>query len=216
MPLQNRAAPDGSLQAEPARGLFTGNRGLIHDPDTRSLTGRRWTTQSWIVCTLDWRGRRRDVWGRNRPGGRTGWSELFFLDEVTALAAGHRPCFYCRRNAATDFMIAFDAANKLEAGPVGERDRILHAQRWQSRRSDVPWLAGNALASLPDGAVVEAQGQFFALKGDAALPWTFSGYGAALPRSDRSLAKSRLVTPPAICAALSAGYRPVWHPSAGH
>ncbi len=107
MPLQNRVDPFGAIYAVSARGLFTGNRGVIHDPATKTLLSRRWTTRAWIVCECTFRGRRRDVMGRNAPSGGAGWTELFFLDEVTALAAGHRPCFYCRRAAAVDFARSF-------------------------------------------------------------------------------------------------------------
>src|SRR5512132_1459143 len=101
MPLQNRVTPFGDIVAIPERGLFTGNRGIIHDPATRTLLNRRWTTKAWIVCTLDWQGRRRE------PMAGRSWTELFFLDEATALAAGHRPCFYCRRAAAKAFRNAW-------------------------------------------------------------------------------------------------------------
>src|SRR5262245_3292149 len=103
MPLQNRVDPFGEIFAVAARGLFTGNRGFIHDPATRTLLKRRWTTKAWIICERDYRDRRRAVMGRNAPSGNAGWTELFFLDEVTALAAGHRPCFYCRREKANEF-----------------------------------------------------------------------------------------------------------------
>lgn len=101
MPLQNRVTPLADILAVPERGDFTGNRGIIHDPATRTLLGRRWTNRAWLVCTLHFRGRRRQVMG---PGS---WTELFFLDEATALAAGHRPCFFCRREAALDFQRRF-------------------------------------------------------------------------------------------------------------
>lgn len=103
MPLQNRVEPFGAIRAVAARGLFTGNRGIIHDPDGRRLLPRRWTTKAWIICRCDFRGRRRDVMGRNGSAGGASWTELFFLDEVTALAAGHRPCFFCRRADAVRF-----------------------------------------------------------------------------------------------------------------
>lgn len=89
MALQNRVTPFGEIVAVSARGGFTGNRGIIHDPATKSLLRRRWTTRAWICCTLDWKGVRR------APMSRRSWTELFFLDEATAFAAGHRPCFYC-------------------------------------------------------------------------------------------------------------------------
>ena len=98
MPLQNRVDPFGAIHAVDARGLFTGNRGIIHDPATKTLLKRRWTTKAWIICTCEYKGRRREVMGRNGPNGGACWTELFFLDEVTALAAGHRPCFTCRRS----------------------------------------------------------------------------------------------------------------------
>ena len=99
MPLQNRVTPTGDIVATPHRGLFTGNRGIIHDPATKTLT-RRWASQAWLTCVCEFRGRRRKV-----MGGRS-WTELFFLDEATALAAGHRPCFYCRRDDANRFRAA--------------------------------------------------------------------------------------------------------------
>ena len=105
MPLQNRVTPRGEILALPERGLFTGNRGIIHDPATRGLLRKRWACKAWLVCRLDYQGRRRDV-----MGGRS-WTELFFLDEATALAAGHRPCFFCRRGAAEGFRAAWARGN---------------------------------------------------------------------------------------------------------
>ena len=94
-PLQNRVTPFGDVVAIPQRGLYIGNRGIIHDPATKMLLGRRWTTKAWLVCVLDYKGRRREL-----MGGRS-WTELFFLDEAVALAAGHRPCFFCRRRCSS-------------------------------------------------------------------------------------------------------------------
>ena len=103
-PLQNRVTPFGDVVAIAQRGLFIGNRGIIHDPATKTLLGRRWTTKAWLVCVLDYKGRHREV-----MGGRT-WTELFFLDEAVALAAGHRPCFFCRRRDAEAFRAAWAKA----------------------------------------------------------------------------------------------------------
>jgi hypothetical protein len=103
-PLQNRVTPFGDVVAIAQRGLFIGNRGIIHDPATKTLLGRRWTTKAWLVCVLDYKGRHREV-----MGGRS-WTELFFLDEAVALAAGHRPCFFCRRAAAEAFRTAWGKA----------------------------------------------------------------------------------------------------------
>ena len=97
-PLQNRVTPFGDVVAISQRGLYIGNRGIIHDPATKTLLGRRWTTKAWLVCVLDYKGRRREL-----MGGRS-WTELFFLDEAVALAAGHRPCFFCRRPMLKHFV----------------------------------------------------------------------------------------------------------------
>jgi hypothetical protein len=97
MPLQNRVTPMGDIVAAPERGFFTGNRGIIHDAQSRTLRKRRRASRTWLICTLRWREVRRSVMG---PGS---WTELFFLDEATGLAAGHRPCFFCRRMAALAF-----------------------------------------------------------------------------------------------------------------
>src|SRR4051812_8832595 len=104
-PLQNRVTPFGDIVSTPQRGLFTGNRGIIHDPRTRTLLKRRWSTKAWITCVCEFPGRRRDVMGT------ASWTELFFLDEPTALAAGHRPCFYCRRAEANGFRAAWQEGN---------------------------------------------------------------------------------------------------------
>src|SRR5579872_6956301 len=119
MPLQNRVTPFGDIVAIPQRGIFTGNRGIIHDPATRTLLKKRWAAKAWLICRCDFKGRRRLV-----MGGRS-WTELFFLDEAVALAAGHRPCFFCRRAAAKDFRNAWA---KATAGPVPramEMDAVL-------------------------------------------------------------------------------------------
>ncbi|MCG6857911.1 MAG: hypothetical protein LJE67_07575 [Salaquimonas sp.] len=214
MTLQSRVAPDGSLHAHRGRGLFTGNRGVIHDPETKSLSGRRWTTQSWIVCTCEWQGRRREVWGRNGPNGVAGWSELFFLDEVTALAAGHRPCFYCRRERAKAFADAFAKGNNLGQVSASQIDRMLHGERRLSARQAPRRLAPADLTHLPDGAMVETEGDFFAVVGGQLLRWDFGGYGGEIDPTATKGAAITLVTPPATVAALAAGYRPVWHESA--
>ena len=105
MPLQTRVSPFGEIVATAHRGRFTGNRGIIHDPATRTLLNRRWSSKAWITCVCEFRGRRRKV-----MGGRS-WTELFFLDEATSFAAGHRPCFYCRRVGATAFRDAWAKGN---------------------------------------------------------------------------------------------------------
>jgi|SRR5450755_905754 hypothetical protein len=225
-PLQNRVLPTGEIVAHPARGLLMGNRGCIHRPD-RTLGVTRWRTKMWISCVLDWRGRQRDV----MPPGR--WTALFFLDEATALAAGHRPCGYCRRADHRCFADRWRAARGMAARPLaGEMDAWLHAERVDRRtRSQVrrPVAAGD----LPDGTMVGYDGGsapwgpaswgpaswgpapwWPALCcGGALLPWSFAGYGVPVPV--RPEARVELLTPPSIVAVLAAGYRPLVHPSAG-
>jgi hypothetical protein len=103
-PLQNRVTPFGDIVAIPQRGMFTGNRGIIHDPATQTLLRKRWASKAWLICPCDYKDRRRNV-----MAGRS-WTELFFLDEAVALAAGHRPCFLCRREAAESFRAAWAVA----------------------------------------------------------------------------------------------------------
>ena len=134
-PLQNRVTPFGDIVAFPQRGTFVGNRGIIHDPATKTLLGRRWTTKAWLVCVLHYKGRRREVMKRRS------WTELFFLDEAIALAAGHRPCFFCRRQSAEAFRAAWatgrggndapgrDAAATAAAKQIGAELSPLRADR---------------------------------------------------------------------------------------
>ena len=202
MPLQNRVDPFGELFATPARGLFMGNRGgRIHTGD-RTLTKRRWASRQWICCVLDFKNRQREVWGRY-------YTELFFLDEVTALAAGHRPCFECRRKDAETFAGFWQAAFKHPKRPrADEMDLALHAERLDGRAKR---LHCSKLDGLPDGAFVTLDEDAHAVRGTALLRWTPGGYDA-LKRRPRG-AMVDVLTPPAILAVLAAGYRPLWHPS---
>ena len=209
MPLRNRVDPSGEIHADPARGMFTGNRGVIHDPATKTLLSRRWTTKAWIGCLCDFRGRRREVMGRNAPSGGAGWTELFFLDEVTALAAGHRPCFYCRRRAAKEFARCFATARGLPTVTAPEMDAVLHRQRCASGGAFVD--VGD-VRSLPDGTMVASAGKYLAVRDGRLLEWYFEGYRVATPAPETMAA--RLLTPPATVATLNAGYQPIWHGSA--
>jgi len=165
MPLQNRVDPFGDIHAVAARGLFTGNRGIIHDPATRTLLGRRWTTKAWIICTCEYKGRRREPMGLNGREGGAGWTELFFLDEVTALAAGHRPCFTCRREAAKAYAAAFGEAFGGAKPTVQMIDARLHAERLASAggrgasRSSFSGLSRESTGRVGGGAAVETRGR---------------------------------------------------------
>ena len=204
MSLQNRVLPTGDIVAMPARGTFLGNRGgRFHDPASQRLKQRHWASKQWICCLLSFKGRHRPVMGR-------GYTELFFLDEVTALAAGHRPCFECRRTAADAFAQAWAHGHDLQEPPrAPEMDKVLHEQRLigQAKRT-LP----AKLADLPDGAMFQSGEDLFAWRDGAALPWSPQGYGPAEKPSPAT--RISLLTPPAITAALRAGYRPEWHGTA--
>ena len=203
-PLRNRVRPDGELEAVPARGLFLGNRGgRIHDPATRRLAGRRWASRAWICCLLEFKDRERRVWGE-------GYTELFFLDEVTALSAGHRPCFECRRGVALAFAEAAAAAQAGAARPsASELDRDLHAERLDGREKRVH---RRRLGELPDAAMIASGDDFFAVRDGRLLRWSPVGYEVAESRPvDRPV---DVLTPPTSLAALAGGFRPLWHPSA--
>ncbi|MGC4026536.1 MAG: hypothetical protein QM744_16190 [Mesorhizobium sp.] len=209
MPLQNRVDPAGEIHGVSARGIFTGNRGVIHDPDTKNLTGRRWTTKAWIICRCDFKNRKRAVFGRNARNGGPGWTNLFFLDEVTALAAGHRPCFECRRAEAVAFADAFAGGLGLSTIKAAAIDAILHSQRLATGNT-ARSLDASDIAQLPDGTVITSDQLFLAKLNGAFRAWSFDGYGEIVPLPQTAA----LITPPAIVSTLRNGYRPVWHRTA--
>jgi hypothetical protein len=200
-PLQNRVTPFGDVVAIPQRGLYTGNRGIIHDPATKMLLGRRWTSKAWLVCVLDYEGRRREL-----MGGRS-WTELFFLDEAVAFAAGHRPCFFCRPADAQAFRAAWGKARGGRAPLAPEIDAVLHEERLDRGRKRIHAIS-DPVTELPDGAVIVAAGEAYTIAHGRAFLWSEQGYQAArqIRRADGSL------TPPSTLLAIRAGYRPVLHP----
>lgn len=204
MPLQNRVTPFGDIVAVAARGTLTGNRGIIHDPATKTLLTRRWSSYAWITCTCEFRGRRRKVMATRS------WTELFFLDEASAFAAGHRPCFYCRRADALAFRAAWARGNGCAEPRAPQMDRILHRERLDERHRKRLHPLPAPLADLPDGAMVAADGESFLLLSGKPLMWAMDGYrmAAAQPTS------FELLTPPSTLRAFAAGYRPALHPSA--
>ena len=201
MTLQNRVTPFGEVIATPARGLFFGNRGGRFHRDDRTLAKRRWASRQWICCVLQFKGRRHDVWGRS-------YTDLFFLDEVTALAAGHRPCFECRRADAKAFAEKWAQGNGGAVPHAPEMDVVLQAERLDGRKKRTQEMRAD---ELPDATVVAIDETAFALRGDVMLPWTPSGYTAAKPRPHGT---ATVLTPPSIVRILRAGYQPQWHPSA--
>ena len=141
-------------------------------------------------------------------GGRS-WTELFFLDEATALSAGHRPCFFCRRDDANRFRAAWEAGNGVSGVLADDIDAVLHRERLDSgrkRRHELPMPP----EQLPDGAMLQEGAQIYLIAQGRVLLWTAGGYREADPAMEGAL----LLTPPSTLRALSAGYRPVLHPSA--
>jgi hypothetical protein len=203
MPLQNRVTPTGDIIATAHRGTFTGNRGIIHDPATKTLLKKRWSSPAWITCVCEFRG-----WRRKVMGGRS-WTELFFLDEATAFSAGHRPCFFCRREDANRFRAAWEEGNGVADIRAREMDSVLHGERLERGKKRLHPLP-MPVAQLPDGAMVQAGEESFLIVQGRALQWSMAGYRGVNGEIENAL----LLTPPSTLRALSAGYRPVLHPSA--
>ena len=155
-PLQNRVDPFGELHAVAERGGLMGNRGGRIHRDDRTLSGSRWKTKHWLICVCAFKGRQRDVWGQF-------YTELFFLDEPTALAAGHRPCFECRQKAHDAFRVAFPGHPR----GVDAMDEALHRERIENRAKRI-WRA--RLGDLPDGAMIARAERAYAIRGGALCP----------------------------------------------
>ena len=193
MPHQNRVTPLGEIVADAWRGAFMGNRGCLHDAAGR-LGPSRWRHANWVCCLTDFRGRHRPI----MPPGR--WTALFFWDEPSALAAGHRPCAECRRADYRRFFAAWERAGLPGAGPV-TRDRILHAARVRRDRSRVTFRA-NA-AALPDGAFIVVERRPALVWQHALRPWSAGGYAGprSLPSDDVDV-----LTPAPVIETFRAGY----------
>ena len=204
MPLQNRVSPFGELCAFCARGLFMGNRGGRFHTDAKTLTARRWASRQWICCVLDFKGRRRDVWGRF-------YTELFFLDEPTALAAGHRPCFECRRKDAETFAEKWREARRLRRPPYApEMDDVLHA-RTPTRTAPSACIDATS-TSCPTAHLPHSIRRPSRFKATHCCAGHQTAIMARKPRPRRISVD--VLTPPAILAVLSAGYKLRWHQSA--
>jgi hypothetical protein len=201
MPRQNRVTPYGELVAVPDRGMFWGNRGVL--VDRQGQLARYSRGRAWIICVLEYKGRRRQQWS---PGRLT---ELFFLDEATGLAAGHRPCGECRYRDYQKFKRAWaDGADILPG--VQAIDARLHADRLAGPGVRRTYQA--PLPGLPDGTMIELGGAPWLVYGGKLLAWTPAGYvdrRAATPAGPVTV-----ITPRATVATLAAGYRPVVHPTA--
>jgi hypothetical protein len=209
MPRQNRVTPFGEIVAIPERGTLMGNRGRLHDAEGQIR--RPWQVRRWLICVLEFRGRHREVMAPNR------YTELFFLDEATALAAGHRPCFECRRSRFVAFRDAWAAAGLRDHGaePItaSSIDDRLHAERvgpGRTKRTDTA-----NLDELPDGVLVTLDGRpdeaLLIWKGGL-LSWSRGGYTRRRPCPAGE--RVTILTPRSTVATIRAGYEPEVHPTA--
>lgn len=200
MPLQNRVTPWGEIVAVEARGLLMGNRGRLHDGARRIV--RHAQVRRWIACVLEFRGRHRVVMTPNR------YTELFFLDEATALAAGHRPCAECRRADYERFQAAWAAVIGPDTSADGmdvrlDADRLIAPRGKKTYTADAP--------SLPDGAFVEIDGVAWLVWRGAWREWTPGGYAGRRAPVEGPVT---VLTPRPIVEAIRAGYAPTVHPTA--
>ena len=205
MPLQNRVNPFGDLIAVPERGLMFGNRGLLHNRERQIV--RHSQVRRWIACLLEFKGRRREIM---HPGYYT---ELFFLDEATALAAGHRPCAECRRKDYQRFRYAWASAQSGSADQLpsaDEMDARLQQDRLEGRRGKKTYQAN--IATLPDGVFITRNGEAWLLWRDALHHWTPGGYDQRILRPTHG--DATVLTPRATVGVIAAGYVPTVHPSA--
>jgi hypothetical protein len=199
----NRVAPDGSTHAVADRGMFWGNRGPLLD--ARGELARHHRGRNWILCRLEFHGRHRTQW---RPGRLT---ELYFLDEPTALAAGHRPCGECRYHDYERFRHAWARAHPDDEPRAQQIDRRLHADRLgpEGHRTQE-----DDLRLLPDGVVIVHDDGFWLVRGGSVHRWSHGGYGERRARAELP-AVVTVLTPRATVEALRAGYEPAHHPTSG-
>ena len=202
MPLQNRVDPFGNLFRTPARGTIMGNRGGVLHANREIV--RLYKSRRWITCVLEFKDRHRVVMSERR------YTELFFLDEATAFAAGHRPCAECRRERFNAFKESWKRARGLDSLPFAdEMDLVLHSTRID-KREKVTYRA--AMESLPDGCFVQIDGNAQLVWDDELLHWTPQGYSKRVARPKDSVVK--VLTPEPLVACFRQGYRPGIHESA--
>ena len=207
MPLQNRVDPWGQLKAVPMRGSLMGNRGILHNGSRQIV--RPWAGKSWVTCALRYNDIHRTVFSAGS------YSELFFLDDATAFAAGHRPCNTCRKPRYGEFKTAWVRANHPDsaAGNVAitEIDKVLHAERAIAGGGKVRFNA--PLNTLPSGTLFEYEDAAFLVWRGAAHRWSFDGYSrSALQVGPQAV---KVLTPASVVRMFRSGFVPSVHVSAG-
>ena len=212
MPRQNRVTPESDIVTLSERGLFMGNRGILHDAE-QCLGKARWRHPHWIICALAFNGWHREMMQPNT------YTELFFMDEATALSAGHRPCALCRRASYIDYQDALKAAlrrdRRLDATSL---DRMLHSarveagtrrqRRFEARLGDLP---DGVMVKHQEGAAHDGPGTIWLVHGQHLLRWRPSGYDRSIGRPNGITVQ--VLTPRPTVLALQQGYQPVLHPS---
>ena len=201
--MQNRVTPQGEIVSTPERGTLMGNRGVLHDASRQIV--RPWQLVRWIACVTEFRGRWRPIMAPNR------WTELFFLDEATSLAAGHRPCAHCRNADYKRYRTAWSAARGADQPSAEAIDRVLHEDRLRGRREKRTYLERRG--TLPDGTMVALDDAAWLVLGDDLWRWSPGGYGGQ--RSGSLPARLVVLTPRSSVETLRAGYVAGIHPTAG-
>jgi hypothetical protein len=198
--LQNRVDPQGNMISTSARGAWMGNRGQLHDSGKHIL--RPFKLKAWLICLLEFKGRRRQVMAPNR------YTELFFMDEATAFSAGHRPCFECRRADYNRFKSLWLKGNPEygfnEKTSFKEIDEVLHKERIDPKRNKITYTA--PIKDLPDGTFIQIEGQPYLLANKMIYHWTPAGYEKGIPQTTD--AKVEVLTPKSTVNTFRAGYRP--------
>ncbi|MTI09199.1 hypothetical protein [Curvivirga aplysinae] len=197
MPLQNRVIPTSEITSSNARGHYMGNRGILHN-DSKELGIARWKHKAWIICVLDFKKRQRRVMTPNR------YTELFFYDEATALAAGHRPCAECQRKRFNDYQRYWKQAF-AEQAKAGEMDHILHSKRVVSHSRQQVTI-NLPFQDIPNGCFLMYMGQPHLKWGSQLHPWTWEGYENSI--DIHSNGKLEMLTPVPSANVLHAGYQP--------
>jgi hypothetical protein len=198
--LQNRVDPSGNIISTSARGAWMGNRGVIHDHDKRIQ--RPFRLKAWLICVLEFKNRKRQVMMPDR------WTELFFLDEATALSAGHRPCFECRRKDSDRFKASWCKGNPeyhFDAKtPIAEIDAVLHGERIDRLQQKVTYQ--DDIRGLPDGVFIAYNDKPYVIEGACLYPWSAAGYGEPIVRPPT--VQVTVLTPQSTVNAFRRGYKP--------